>query len=153
MDMYQAIMAENKQLEKTVKRLVDSSSSQTQLRRELLAQIAAKIDAIEFARDRYVFPEFRVTGQLPDILEKYKSQMNSIKELLQNLREMNPGSTDVFETTSEIMQQEVIDYIKWEKNEAYPAMGKIIDDERAAELGEQIRVNEKLVYAEQIKKY
>jgi hypothetical protein len=79
--------------------------------------------------------------------------MESIKELVLNLRQMDPGSTDIFETTSEVLEQEVIDYIKWDKDDANSAMRKIVDDERAAELGEQIRVNEKLIYAEQIKKY
>jgi flagellar motor switch protein FliG len=79
--------------------------------------------------------------------------MESIKDLVKNLRQMDPATTDIFQTTSEVLEQEVIDYVKWEKDDAYPALRKVIGEERAAELGEQIRVNEKLIYAEQIKKY
>ncbi len=56
MDMYEAIMAENKQMEKATKRLVDTTADRPPARRELLNEISARFDAVESAREEFIYP-------------------------------------------------------------------------------------------------
>lgn len=147
MDMYQAIMAENRLLEKSTKRLVDTTASEGPLRKELLEEIAARFDAIESAREAFIHPQMRAGATLPDIGNNYQRRALSIRASLDELDGMPSDSRDDLQRHAELLQKEVTDFVQWEIHEAHPALRRIIDNETASEIGDRIRAIEKRVFS------
>ncbi len=151
MDMYEAIMAENRQLEKATKRLVDTTANDEPLRKELLDEISARFHAVESAREEFIYPELRAGIEHPGIGDDYHRRAFDIRLSIDQLHRIPGDSQDDFQRQAELLLKEVTDFVQWEIHEAHPVLRKIIDGETAAEVGDRIRAMEKRVFHEKLR--
>ncbi len=146
MDMYEAIMAENRRLEKAAKKLVDTTSAHPHLRSEILHEIAARLEAVEAGRELYIYPQLRAATPMPDLMGQYTQLIGSIRKALEELFAMPKDFGLVFQNQAEILEKEITEMLQWELHEAHPALQKIIHDEDAAEFGPRVYDEELRVY-------
>ncbi|GEM_PF-2662577 len=151
MDMYEAIIAENKILEKTTRKLVDTTYAEADLRKQLINQIEARLKAINDAREVYIYPTIRSTDPRPQLTKEYDERIGSIRGLLNNLLEIFSKAGKDFQYTAERLHTEVADFTRWEMNDAFAVLKKLIDNETAAEIGDRIREQEKREFQELLK--
>jgi hypothetical protein len=138
MDIYEVWSAGNRTLERTTRKLVDTTSRQPQRREELLHQVVARIDAQEAVREDYVYPVLRLTAGREDLVNEYRDRLAGIRTRMHELQESPKDATDPsFQNSVEVLDEEIGSLTRWEIHEVMPVLRESLSDDEAASYGAQ----------------
>lgn len=145
MNLYEALAAENGDLMRATRKLVDSTLTGPQVREDLLAEIAARLDAQEAVRENHVYPILRLSAGRGDLVEQYHARVSSLRGRIQELRDLPRDSNEPFQCLAEFLHDDIESMTHWEDHEAMPAVRDVLTDDEAADLGEWVRAEQKTV--------
>lgn len=150
MDLYQAILDEERLLEKTAARLVNAAGDPDQ-RAELLAIMNTNFNALESAKSTVYYPPLRANFKRNDIAEQYRSRSRDIQKAIVRLQKIPPESGELFLAEAEVLLKEIINLIRWETEWIYPKLQKIVDGRFAEETGHLLKKEmDRIFYQERI---
>ncbi len=150
MDLYEAMTAENKSLQRAARKLVDSISAQPHVRENLLHEIAAHLDAQEAVRESHIFPILRISADREEIVGQYHARVETVRSRLQELQDLPKDAKEEFHNSAEILYDDIDSMTSWERHEIMPVLREFTADEEAADLGERVRAEQKAVLRQEL---
>jgi len=150
MNLYEAITAQDKSLQRAVRKLIDSTSTQPELREDLLREIAAHLDAQEAVRESHVYPILRISADREEIVDQYRARADTVRSRLQELQDLPKDAKENFQNSAEILYDDIDSMTTWEVDEIMPLLREFLSDEDAADLGERVRAEQKAILHEEL---
>ncbi len=150
MDLYRAMTAENKSLQRVAKKLVDATSTQPRVREDLLHEIAAHLDAEEAVRESHVFPILRISADREEIVGQYHARAETVRSRLQELQNLPKDAKEEFQNSAEILYDDIDAMTSWERHEVMPVLRELTTDEEAADLGERVRAEQRAILHQEL---
>jgi hypothetical protein len=143
MNLYEALEAENRNLERAARKLIDTTAAQPDLRGHLLGEIAARVYVQQTMREDHVYPILRVSAGRTDIAAECHTRLHSIRDRLRELRELPPDADHRWQTLAKTLRAEVDLLMQWERTEMFPPLRDVLSDEEARMYGARIHAEQK----------
>lgn len=121
-----------------VKRLFNefgrSTARAQRKRQQLRDRIVAELELHTQLEERIFYPALE--GILAELVQEARKEHEEAKELIQEIRGMEPGSNEIKERVNEL-KQAILHHVKEEEGEMFP-QARQLGDEKLEELGKQL---------------
>lgn len=143
MDIYEALEAENRNLEKAARKVLDATAGEPARREQLLREVIARLDAQETVQENHVHPILRVSVARRDLVDEFNARIKSIHDRIHELQELPNEADHNWQNSAEALSNEIDLLTHWERGEILPVIRETISDDEANMYGERIRAEQK----------
>lgn len=145
MNVFTLLKTDHKKVAGILEKIDGTTERGVKTREELFTKLKTELDAHTFIEETIFYPELEKADETHDITLEAFEEHRLVKQLLGELEQMDKGD-EQWTARFTVLKENIEHHVEEEETDMFPKAKKVLDDERAEELGTRMEAakNEEL---------